>query len=72
MTTVQGALPALRAATDPNAKGGELYGPRYTTFGAAVRRPTLRPGLTNGIDRVWEVSERETGLAINVFGDTPD
>ncbi len=66
MTTAQGALPALRAATDPEANGGDLYGPRFTSFGAAVRRPILRRGLTDGTARVWEVSERETGLTIDI------
>lgn len=66
MTTAQGALPALRAATDPRTNGGELYGPRFTTHGAAVRRPTLRPGVGREIARLWEVSERETGLSIQV------
>jgi hypothetical protein len=28
MTPAQGALPLLRAATDPNAVGGALYTPR--------------------------------------------
>lgn len=66
MATTQGARPALRAATDPHANGGDLYGPRFTTFGSAVRRPTLRPGLDKGIARLWEVSERETGLSIQL------
>lgn len=66
MTTAQGALPALRAATDPAAKGGELYGPCFTTFGAAVKRPTLRPDISKGIAQLWELSERETGITIDL------
>jgi hypothetical protein len=33
-----GALPQLRAATDPKAVGGKLYAPRWITFGAPVVR----------------------------------
>jgi hypothetical protein len=33
-----------------------------------VRRPILRLGLTTAIARLWEVSERATGLAIDVPG----
>jgi NAD(P)-dependent dehydrogenase (short-subunit alcohol dehydrogenase family) len=67
MTAEQGALPQLRAATDPAAKGGEFYAPRFINFGAPVRRPILRRiGLSKAIDRLWEVSERETKLTLDV------
>lgn len=67
MTAAQGALPQLRAATDPAAKGGEFYAPRFVNFGAPVRRPILRRmGLRKAIDRLWEVSERETKLRLDV------
>lgn len=69
MTTAQGALPALRAATDTSARGGQLFGPRFGTFGAAVRRPVLRPGSDKAIDQLWVASERETGLAIGLIQD---
>jgi NAD(P)-dependent dehydrogenase (short-subunit alcohol dehydrogenase family) len=39
MSPAQGALPQLRAATDPLARGGEFYAPRYVNFGPPVRRP---------------------------------
>ena len=49
----------LRAATDPDARGGQYYGPRWVTFGPSVRRPLLgRPGHAGRI--LWAVSERET------------
>jgi len=65
----RGALPQLRAATDPRAKGGQMYGPRFVATGAAVRRPILRRiGLRQAIAALWEVSERETGIAIDVAG----
>ena len=66
MTPEAGALPQLRAATDPAAEGGEFYAPRYFSTGPPVRRPILRPGNATAIARLWEVSERETGLAIDV------
>src|SRR5687768_13171027 len=62
MTPLEGARPQLRAATDPEAKGGELYAPRFGTHGAAVRHPVLRRfDLHKQIDVLWQVSERETG-----------
>ncbi len=65
MSPEDAALPQLRAATDPRARGGEFYGPRFTTFGPAVRLRVLRRGNPEAIRTLWEVSERETGLAIN-------
>ena len=62
----RGARPQLRAATDPAAKGGEFYGPRYVNNGPPVRLPILRRiGMDSAIARLWEVSERETGLTID-------
>jgi NAD(P)-dependent dehydrogenase (short-subunit alcohol dehydrogenase family) len=65
MSPAQGALPQLRAAADPKAHGGELYGPRWITNGPPVRLPILRRmGLDSAIARLWEVSERETGTSL--------
>lgn len=64
MSPARAAMPQLRAATDPRARGGEFYGPRFTTFGPAVRLPVLRRGNPEAIRTLWEVSERETGLAV--------
>ncbi|UOY00421.1 oxidoreductase [Blastococcus sp. PRF04-17] len=67
MSPAEGARPQLRAATDPHAKGGELYAPRYVSNGPAVRRPILRRwDLQRRIDELWQVSERETGVALDV------
>jgi NAD(P)-dependent dehydrogenase (short-subunit alcohol dehydrogenase family) len=67
MTAAAGALPQLRAATDPQAKGGEFYAPRFVNNGAPVRRPILRRiGLRSAIDTLWEVSERETKIVLDV------
>ncbi|MEX2133218.1 MAG: oxidoreductase [Acidimicrobiia bacterium] len=67
MTPAAGALPQLRAATDPRARGGQMYAPRFINFGAAVRRPILRWfGMSESIRVLWDVSERETGLSIDL------
>jgi NAD(P)-dependent dehydrogenase (short-subunit alcohol dehydrogenase family) len=67
MSPVEGVRPQLRAATDPRARGGELYAPRYGSWGPAVRRPVLRRrDLQERIDVLWQVSSRETGLPLEV------
>jgi len=67
MPPAAGALPQLRAATDPSAQGGQLYAPRYVNSGPPVRRPILRRlGLARAIDTLWEVSERETRVRLDV------
>jgi NAD(P)-dependent dehydrogenase (short-subunit alcohol dehydrogenase family) len=67
MPPADGALAQLRAATDPTAKGGEFYGPLFVNNGPPVRKPILRKlGMDTAIARLWEVSERETGLALDV------
>jgi NAD(P)-dependent dehydrogenase (short-subunit alcohol dehydrogenase family) len=64
-SAAMGALPQLRAATDPTAVGGTLYAPRWITFGAPVVR-----GVGRNIDkpeqmsRLWELCEGETGLTL--------
>lgn len=63
----RGALPQLRAATDPRAEGGQLYGPRWMTFGTPVPRPVLgRSRDVQKCRRLWELSERETGERFDV------
>jgi NAD(P)-dependent dehydrogenase (short-subunit alcohol dehydrogenase family) len=67
MSAADGALSQLRAATDPAAKGGEFYGPLFVNSGPPVRKPVVRRlGMDQAIAALWEVSERETGLAIAV------
>ena len=67
MTPARGALSPLRAATDPRARGGQFYGPLFVNNGPPVRKPVLRRvGMQDAIARLWDVSERETGLAIRV------
>jgi NAD(P)-dependent dehydrogenase (short-subunit alcohol dehydrogenase family) len=65
MSPFEGAFSQLRAATDPDAKSGEFYGPLFVNNGPPVRKPVLRRlGLKRAIDRLWQVSERETGLEL--------
>ncbi len=65
MSPGEGALSQLRAAADPGAKGGEFYGPLFVNSGPPVRKPVLRRlGMTGAIEKLWQVSERETGLEL--------
>ena len=67
MPAADGALSQLRAATDPSAKGGQFYGPLFVNSGPPVRKPIVRRlGMDRAIATLWEVSERETGIAIDV------
>jgi NAD(P)-dependent dehydrogenase (short-subunit alcohol dehydrogenase family) len=67
MSPAEGALPQLRAATDPSARGGEFYGPMWVNSGPPVRKPILRRiGMDSAIRKLWEVSERETGIPLEV------
>jgi len=67
MTPAQGALSQLRAATDPAAPGGVFYGPRFVNNGAPIRKPIFRViGMDRAIQSLWDVSQRETGIAIDV------
>lgn len=67
MTPAEGARPQLRAATDPKATGGELYAPRFGGNGPAVRRPIARRwDLQKRIHELWLLSERETGVVLDV------
>jgi NAD(P)-dependent dehydrogenase (short-subunit alcohol dehydrogenase family) len=67
MSPEAGARAQLRAATDPSARGGEFYAPRWGSFGAPVRRP-LAPRSRNAESarRLWELSERETQETFDV------
>jgi len=67
MSPARAALPQLRAATDPAARGGEMYAPRMVTRGPPVlRRPLRRYTDPDRARILWEVSERETGVGFDV------
>jgi NAD(P)-dependent dehydrogenase (short-subunit alcohol dehydrogenase family) len=64
-STDQGALPALRAATDPQVKGGEYVGPGgFRTYKGA---PTVQPSSDRSLDpllgqRLWQVAQDLTAV----------
>lgn len=65
MSPGEGALSQLRAATDPGARGGQFYGPLFVNSGPPVRKLVLRRlGMSRAIEKLWQVSERETGLEL--------
>jgi NAD(P)-dependent dehydrogenase (short-subunit alcohol dehydrogenase family) len=65
MSPARGALSQLRAATDPDAHGGQFYGPLWVNNGPPVRKPIFRRiGMNGAIRKLWEVSERETGVPL--------
>jgi len=69
MEPERGALPQLRAATDRRASGGQLFGPRWFQFGDPVRLPLFgRSTNRESIETLFAVSERETGLTMDVAG----
>ncbi len=60
-----GALPTLRAATDPSAKSGEYYGPRgpFGLWGSPVAQRTAARSLDRDVARaLWERSSALTGV----------
>ena len=58
-----GALPFLRAATEPGVKGGWYYGPRYLVRGHAVAEtPSRRARNSADAELLWNVSESLTDL----------
>ena len=60
-----GARPMLRAVTDPTVHGGEFYGPRFLTRGAAPVRetPSRAARDATAARRLWDLSVQLTGLA---------
>ena len=62
-----GALPIVRAAVDPLAKGGEFYGPRLIFRGyPVVETPSRRARRAGDARGLWERSEQLTGLTIDI------
>ena len=64
-SAAEGARPILRAATDPNVKGGRYYGPRGLLGmrgDPVVVRSHPRSHDRDVARRLWEVSEELTGV----------
>jgi protochlorophyllide reductase len=58
-----GSLPIVRAAVDPEAKGGEFYGPHLLLAGYPVREsPSRRARNQADATLLWEESEKLTGV----------
>jgi NAD(P)-dependent dehydrogenase (short-subunit alcohol dehydrogenase family) len=61
-----GALPELRAATDPNAKGGEYYGPdgkREMKGHPIIVQPNQSAKDVESARKLWEISEKLTSVS---------
>ncbi len=66
-SAARGALPQLRAGTDPAAQGGSLYRPKWVVQGVPIvgkigdnlRKPSDLTGL-------WDVSEADLGIDFDV------
>ena len=67
-TAAMGALPQIRAAIDLAVKGGEYYGPGgiFEIAGDPVIRKTNKSSHNTGdAKKLWEVSEKLTGVTFN-------
>ena len=67
-TDAQGALPQLYAATMPDVRGGEYYGPNgpFEMRGSPKKVGCTHAARdTNAAKRLWEISEQETGVSYN-------
>ena len=67
-SAAMGALPALRAATDPDARGGECFGPRALQWRGHPKlvRSSPRSHDLSVQRRLWEVSEELTGVTFEL------
>ncbi|MCD0442146.1 SDR family oxidoreductase [Glycomyces sp. A-F 0318] len=64
-SAAEGALPQLRAATDPDAEGGQYFGPagrRERKGPPVVVQPVRSAQDPETAQRLWEVSETLTGV----------
>ncbi len=66
--SAMGALPSLRAATDPNARGGQYYGPdgflEQRGYPVVVESNAASHNEADA-RRLWQVSEQLTGIDYN-------
>ena len=63
-SSAEGALPTLRAATDPDAKGADYYGPAgFGEFSRSAKKVLMDERVydSEAADRLWGVSEVLTG-----------
>ncbi len=63
----RGAWPIVRAVTDPDARGGDYWGPRYLTRGVPTRQtPTWTSSDPRVGARLWSRLEEFTGVRFDV------
>jgi NAD(P)-dependent dehydrogenase (short-subunit alcohol dehydrogenase family) len=70
-TPAKGALPTLRAAVDPEARGGDYFGPRgfFEMRGLPKRVGTIAAARSEADARqLWQVSEQLTGVRYLRYG----
>ena len=66
----QGALPTLRAATDPAVRGGEVFGPDgFMELRGAPKQVAVSRRARNRstAERLWTISEDRTGVTYPAF-----
>jgi NAD(P)-dependent dehydrogenase (short-subunit alcohol dehydrogenase family) len=71
MSPLGGALPTLRAATDPSVRTGDYFGPGgfMEMRGAPVRVGTTKAARSEAdAARLWAVSEQRTGVSYDLPG----
>jgi len=62
-----GALPILRAATDPSARSGQFYGPQFIARGyPVVETPSRQARDADDARALWDRSEELTGLTFAI------
>jgi NAD(P)-dependent dehydrogenase (short-subunit alcohol dehydrogenase family) len=67
MPPSHGVLPELRAATDPNAGNGEVYGPRWNLRGVPIRIDLEEKRVAKAdTEQMWRVSETATGTTFDI------
>ena len=65
----RGALPTLRAAVDPEARGGDYYGPNgFKEFSGDPVKVQAKPHARNGdhARRLFDLSEEMTGVQFSL------
>jgi NAD(P)-dependent dehydrogenase (short-subunit alcohol dehydrogenase family) len=62
-----GARPVVRAATDPDARRGEFYGPRWSVFGPpVVIEPVASSASPEFGAELWRQAEAATGISFAI------
>ncbi len=66
-SAARGALPQLRAGTDPDVEGGTLWRPRWVIRGAPVEGKIGKSlSKPEDLKAVWDVSEKDLGIDFDV------